>query len=252
MNRRAELNWYTARMIEAGFVILAAAVLLWAYLSIPRAAIACGDARPEAHAVRRRFLLAALAWIVVTMALAWTGVLARQDVRPPPFIGVLLCILALGPIIARSKVGDRLARGLPLAALVGLQSFRLPLELVMHRAAQRGIMPMQMSYSDLNFDILTGLTAVALAVWLRMGHPPRAVVWAWNILGLLLLANIVTIAVLSTPMFAAFGSTPDRLNTFVARPPFVLLPTVLVLAAWAGHLIVFTALRAGPARVAQG
>jgi len=48
----------------------------------------------------------------------------------------------------------------------------------------------------------------------------------------------VTIAVLSTPIFAAFGSTPDRLNTFVVDPPFVLLPAVLVLAAWAGHLVV--------------
>jgi hypothetical protein len=61
-------------------------------------------------------------------------------------------------------------------------------------------------------------------------------------MGVILLGNIVTIAVLSTPIFAAFGSTPDRLNTFVADPPFVLLPAVLVLAAWAGHLVVFRAL----------
>jgi hypothetical protein len=61
-------------------------------------------------------------------------------------------------------------------------------------------------------------------------------------MGLLLLANIVGVAVLSTPMFARFGSTPDRLNTFVADPPYVLLPTVLVLTAWAGHLIVFRSL----------
>lgn len=230
-------------MIEAGFVIIAAAVLLWTYLSIPRAALACGDAAPEAYGLRRGFLLAALTWTALTLALAWTGVLARWDWRPPPLMFLFVGILALGPLIARSRVGDRLARGLPLAALVGLQSFRFPLEVVMHRAAERGIMPMQMSYSGLNFDILTGLSAVALAVWLRFGRPPRGLVWAWNVMGLLLLANIVTVAVLSTPRFAAFGSTPERLNTFVTRAPYVLLPAVLVLAAWAGHLIVFRALR---------
>jgi len=41
-------------------------------------------------------------------------------------MGLLVCIIALGPIVARSTVGDCLARGLPLGALVGLQSFRLP------------------------------------------------------------------------------------------------------------------------------
>jgi hypothetical protein len=55
----------------------------------------------------------------------------------------------------------------------------------------------------------------------------------------MLLANIVTIAVASTPVFAAFG--PDRLNTFVFHPPFVWLPAVMVLAALTGHLIVWRA-----------
>ena len=230
------------RMIQAGFVLLAAAVLLWFYTSIPRAALACGDTRAAAHALRRKFMVAAVAWIGVTTALAAAGVLRQWDRFPPPLIGVLVSILVLGVLLARSPVGDRLARGLPLAALVGLQSFRFPLEIVMHAAAERGIMPMQMSYTGRNFDIVTGITAVLVAVWLRFGRPPRAIVWAWNVIGLILLANILTVAVLSMPMFARFGSTPDRLNTFVAEPPYILLPTVLVLTAWAGHLIVFRAL----------
>jgi len=59
---------------------------------------------------------------------------------------------------------------------------------------------------------------------------------------MLLLTNIVVVAILSTPKFAAFG--PDRLNVFVFYPPFVWLPAVLVLAALAGHLIVFRAVSA--------
>lgn len=229
-------------MIAAGFVALSAAVLAWGYIFIPRAARACGDSEAVARGLQRRFLLAALAWVAFTLGLASTGILARTDVSPPPLMGLLVAILALGPIVARSRVGDRLARGLSLAALVGLQSFRFPLEILMHQAAETGLMPVQMSYSGYNFDIVTGITAALLAVWLRLGRPARIVVQAWNVLGLLLLANVVTIAILLTPMFAAFGSTPDRLNTFVTHPPFVLLPAVLVLAAWAGHLIVFKAL----------
>ena len=64
---------------------------------------------------------------------------------------------------------------------------------------------------------------------------------AWNVAGLLLLVNIVAVAILSTPRLAMFG--PDQLNVFVFYPPFVWLPAVLVLAALAGHLIIFRALR---------
>jgi hypothetical protein len=44
------------------------------------------------------------------------------------------------------------------------------------------------------------------------------------------------VAVLSTPVFAVFGSY--RLNTFVTYVPFVWLPAVMVSAALAGHLII--------------
>ena len=92
MDRPPLAIWHTARMIAAGFVVLSAAVLVWVSCSIPRAAMACGDA-PSCGAtrLRRRFLLAALAWVALAMALAWTGVLERRDVRPPAVHGLLVC-----------------------------------------------------------------------------------------------------------------------------------------------------------------
>lgn len=50
------------------------------------------------------------------------------------------------------------------AWIIGIQSFRFPLELLMHRAATTGLMPPQMSYSGRNVDILSGLLAIVVAV----------------------------------------------------------------------------------------
>jgi hypothetical protein len=50
----------------------------------------------------------------------------------------------------------------------------------------------------------------------------------------------VTVALLSTPRFAYFGG--DYLNEWVADPPYVWLPSVMVLAALAGHLVIFRSL----------
>ena len=64
------------------------------------------------------------------------------------------------------------------------------------------------------------------------------VVLAWNILGLALLANIVTIAVLSTPVpFRRFLDGPP--NLLPSLLPYVWLPSFLVQLALAGHVLVF-------------
>jgi hypothetical protein len=143
-------------------------------------------------------------------------------------------------VLAFSPLGTQLAAHLPLWLLVAVQGFRLPLELAMHGMYERGVMPVQMSYSGRNFDIVTGATALVVAAIVWFGRGGRALVAAWNILGLALLVNVVTVAILGTPRFQYFG--PDHLNVWVMRPPFVWLPAVMVLAALAGHLLVFRAL----------
>jgi len=186
----------------------------------------------------------ALAWMAGTWMIAASGVLRQWQRLPPPMLLLVVAIIAIASAIAFSGYGAALATRIPLAALVGVQGFRLPLELAMHALVGRGVMPPQMSYGGLNYDIVSGATAILVAAFLATGRAGRGLVLAWNLLGLALLANILVVAILSMPMIAAFG--PDRLNTFVTYPPYVWLPAVLVLAALAGHLLVFRALRAIP------
>jgi hypothetical protein len=201
------------------------------------------SAAPRAETRRVAAIVAALAavWMTITWIAAARGWLLDFTSTPPAFAWLVLGIVALGVALPFSPLGRRLAAQIPLWVLVGVQGFRLPLEIAMHRLAERGVMPEQMSYSGRNFDILTGLTAILVAALVRSGYGGRRLVAVWNVAGLALLVNIVAVAIVSTPRFAWFG--PDRLNVFVMYPPFVWLPAVMVLAALAGHLIVFRALR---------
>jgi hypothetical protein len=187
---------------------------------------------------------AVAALMAVTAAAARSGQLARFDLTPPPVALLVLSVFTLAFAIGLGPVGTRLAHAVPLATLVGLQAFRLPLELVMHRAATLGIMPAEMSYSGYNFDIVTGAGALLLAVAMRSGATvPRAAVWAWNLWGFWCLAVIAVVAVASSPMVRAFGDDPRHLNTWVLHFPYVWLPAVLVTLALAGHIVVAKALR---------
>ena len=200
------------------------------------------DARPPA-ATRNAVavtVLCAGGWMALTASAARSGVLRDWNATPPPFALLVAGILLLAGGIAFSPMGRRLARHVPLWALVAVQAFRLPLELAMHEMYERGIMPEQMSFSGRNFDVLTGISALLVAWLVATGRCGRRVALAWNILGLALLLNIVGIAIVSTPRFQLFG--PERINTWVMYPPFVWLPAVMVLAALAGHFLIFRAL----------
>jgi hypothetical protein len=210
------------------FILLPLALVGWLVWRLP------------ATRARAVAAIVAGAWMGATWAAAASGFLRQWEVAPPPFLILPVGIVALATALAMGSCGRQLIAGTPLWMLVGVQGFRLPLELAMHALADRGIMPPQMTYTGWNFDILTGVSALIVAA-LAYRRPSRAVVMSWNLLGLLLLVNIVTIAIVSTPRVAAFG--PDRLNTFITYPPFVWLPAVMVLAALAGHLVIFRALR---------
>jgi hypothetical protein len=180
-------------------------------------------------------------WLAVTLALAASGRLSFTS-RPPTAGLIIVAAVAGALAVGMSRLGFRLATQIPLVALVGAQAFRFPLELMLHRAYVEGLMPVQMSYSGFNLDILSGLSAIVVA--LQLARKPASLVMAriWNAGAIVLLANILTIAVLSTPTpLRVFHNEPA--NVWIAHAPWVWLPTVFVFAAIVGHVLVFRRLR---------
>jgi hypothetical protein len=224
-------------VVTAGFVVLPLLVAGGFVVACEWAGRRLGEGVPARRRRAVRVGAAVLAWLLVTASVAASGVLRRFDATPPPFAVLPFAVALVGIAVPCSPLGTLLARGLPLWALVGFQVFRLPLELVMHRAYLEGVMPVQMSYSGQNYDIVSGITAGVLGLWLARRRVSRWVVASWNTLGFVLLVNVVTIAVVSTPLFGWFGN--ERLNVFVTYPPFVWLPAILVTAALMGHVLVW-------------
>ncbi len=177
------------------------------------------------------------AWLAFTGLLARSGVLQDFESRPPKMFLVVAAGAALASIVAFGRIGRRAIDALPLWSLVLLQGFRFPLELVLHRAYSEGVMPIQMSFSGRNFDILTGITALGVAL---LAYRQRLPAWAlqlWNLAGFGLLLNVVTVAILSFPApFRVFETDPP--NVWVTHFPFVWLPAMLVMTALFGHLLV--------------
>ncbi|HKP59891.1 MAG TPA: hypothetical protein VJV78_24370 [Polyangiales bacterium] len=219
--------------VQAGMLVVVLAVVA---LFVTAEAYAARKLGRSVTAAVVLALCGSLIWMGLTGGLAASGVLARFDVRPPPIAFLFAGTIALGIALGVSRVGGRIAEGLPLHVLVLAQGFRLPLELIMHAAANEGTMPTVMSYGGYNFDIVTGASALLVGALLKRGAP-RTLAYAWNALGVVLLLVIIGVALLSSPMMRAFGD--DQVNTWVAYVPFVWLPSILVACAIAGHIVVW-------------
>lgn len=215
-------------VLELGFVALVAVMSCLLLVAVRRASTP-RDAK--------LFALAMFGTLAVSGALALQGALAFGPL-PPPLVVMVFVITVAVLWLWRSRLGGLLARDMPLIGLVGFQAFRIPVELLLHRAYEDGVMPVQMSYFGFNFDVVTGVSAVVLFFFMLERDVPRWALWVWNWVGLALLLNVVTIAIVSmpTPLQVFFNDPP---NVWVTLFPFVWLPAFLVPTALIGHLLLF-------------
>jgi len=238
------MNGQASDLTTRLFLALAIVMIgLWGFAS--DRATRGADGRPRGGRAWLLYAAGAAVWFLVPLLAARDGNLDRWT-TPPPSMVLIALVTVFTIALALSPVGARLAEIAPLSWLVGFQAFRIAVELLLHRLYVEGVIPVQMTYAGRNFDIVSGVGAVVVAIVLASGRRSRGLVLGWNVIGLLLLANIVTIAVLSTPTaFRAFMNEPA--NRLPGVPPFVLLPTLLVQAALFGHLLVFRSLARRPA-----
>ncbi len=168
--------------------------------------------------------------------LAQCGVYSDTTSFPPPQFLLIAPVLVVLAGMLLLKRGRRWLGGLPLFALTALHVLRIPVELVLHQAYEAGLVPRDMTYSGFNFDIVSGITALALMFWMRSARPPgRAVLLAWNVGALILLGVVVITAVLSIPS-SVQRLNNDHPNVLVTAAPWVLLPAVLVPAVLFAHV----------------
>lgn len=181
-------------------------------------------------------LIGLIAWAIVTGVLSLSGILSDFSSFPPK-IGIVL-IIPLATIIwlIRTTEVKEILMHTPPESIIWLQSFRIVVEVLIWRLFVDNLAPIQMTFEGLNFDILSGLTAVAVGYLVANKKISSKLVILWNFACLALLVNIVTVAILSMPTpFRVFMNEPA--NTIVTKFPIVWLPAFLVPLAYGLHFL---------------
>ncbi len=167
-------------------------------------------------------------WIFFQAVISMGGFYQNPSAMPPRIVlfGVLPATLTIVAyfIFFRESFINKIS----LQLLTMLHIIRIPVELVLLWLFHNGQVPRMMTFEGWNFDILSGILApIVYLIAFRGNKTKRGVLIAYNILGLILLANIVTIAALSiqSPIQQLAFEQPNRAVTFF---PYSWLPTIVV------------------------
>jgi hypothetical protein len=216
------------------------APLYWGFVLLPllvAGAVVWAIGRTSGGRARQAAGAMLALWLGSTAALGASGVLDAW--APPRMFLVFALVLGFLAWAARQPFTLRLG-DLPLELLVGFQAFRIAVEWLLHLAVLEEVAHPSLTWTGTNFDIIPGITALALAPWASRIH--RRALQAWNVgmAGVLVVTVVTAVLAAPTPFRQIAGDPP---NVFIASFPFIWLPTVLVASAWLGHIVLFRRLR---------
>lgn len=122
--------------------------------------------------------------------------------------------------------------------LLWVHVLRIPVELVLHQLYRQQQIPKSMTFDGYNFDIISGISALALLTFTGLFHKTLNSLWwkVWNIGGIILLAVIFTLATLSAPS-PMQQLALDQPNRAILEFPYTLLPGVVVPIVLLCHLV---------------
>lgn len=183
-------------------------------------------------------IVVGISWLAIQGILAYAGFYLNNLSTPPAIALSILPPLVLIIFILAAKKTKRFIRRLDLKTLHLLHIVRIPVELCLYWLSLHKAVPELMTFEGHNLDIITGITVPLIYLTCFKGRAIRSVnvLFAWNILGLVMLGNAVANAILSMPTrFQHLAH--DQPNIAVLYFPFIWLPAFIVMVVLFSHLV---------------
>jgi hypothetical protein len=131
-------------------------------------------------------IIAGLAiWLVYVGLFSSLGYMRDASLRPPGIVWLVGPVVLFVVFVVRSNIGARVAAAIPLWLILGFESFRIGVELLIHRLWEDGLVPKLLTYAGGNVDMFVGLSAPIIAWIATRGRLGLRLAMGWNVLGLL-------------------------------------------------------------------
>jgi len=212
------------------------AALFIGFLLLTAVAVVAVTARYVKGRTAFRLVAGLSVWFLYVGLMGYSGIARNAAMRPPGVAFILVPVVVFIVVFVYKVRSSAVALGFPLWILLGAQSFRIGVELFLHQLWIGGLIPKMLTFAGANVDIFIGASA-PVAAWLSTrGRTGTKLALAWNLLGLISLANVVARALLTTPgpLNLIHAETP---NLMMGRFPFLFIPGFFVPLAVVLHVL---------------
>jgi hypothetical protein len=180
-------------------------------------------------------VIVAIVWLTIQAVLSYAGVYVNTSLwiafaLLPPLIFIILLLA--------TKAGNRFTKRLRLKTLHLLHIVRIPVELCLYWLSLHKAVPELMTFRGDNFDIITGITVPMIYITCFQRRAVRSVnvLFAWNIIGLVMLGNAAIVGLLSLPTTFQHQAH-DQPNMAALYFPFIWLYSFIAMALLFSHLV---------------
>lgn len=218
---------------QLGFLLLSIIWLCLIYNQLKKSSAHLGADLQKG--ILQKYTIGLILWFILVSTLAILGIFADFTAVPPKLPFALIFPIFVLIFILRSKNLDSILAHIPPQWFLNIQFFRFFVEILLWFLFLDDVLPKRMTFEGYNWDILAGITGPVFA-YICFGNQQHKkwLAIVWNIVGLILLINIVSIALMTMPTpFQVFQED----NTIVGHFPIVLLPTILVPIAYYMHIL---------------
>jgi hypothetical protein len=179
----------------------------------------------------KKLLLVFIIWQVIVGILSFLKVFENQpNLFPILIIGTFVLTFFSLKLIDKQKLNVKI--------LLGIHILRIPVELILFQLFLQQKIPNLMTFKGWNFDILVGISALVILMYqlLTKRNINKPFLKVWNIVGIVFLFIIVSLAILSSPLpiqQLAFNQP----NIAVLNFPYCFLPSCVVPIVLISHIL---------------
>ena len=238
-------NYISAAPLWATLLFIASFILSLGMLARPakQAALNAGMTPTKSRTIQIGIIVFYLLWLTYASILALKGTL-YQNTLPPKVIVLLTLplLLILFAIVANTPLFKKLLHSATLESLIALHVFRI-LGVFFLLLYFYHLLDAAFALSAGLGDIITAIFAIPVARTVTKKKPwSRKAVVAWNILGILDIVSLLTIALFGAIKAASTGQPGGEMTIF----PFVWFPAFAPATILFLHYTVFKKLQQSP------
>ncbi len=227
-------------MVPIGFLVLSIIMAVTVVVLFYRGQIKTGVDAIKARKHAQTFGLIILLWWIYLYCLSKTGIIADYSLPPKFLLFILIPLISSYIYFFRRHKNNPIYQRLPLRWTTGMQSFRIPVEILLHYTFLAGVIPASATYHGLNYDILMGITG---ALFFLGAVQNKRLLKAWNIIGIFMI--VIVAAVITTSSYAPhlWGATEPLVSLEFFRLPYLFLAGFLAPLAIFLHVVSLIQLR---------